>query len=66
MRFINPSATTDSHKTLYMTSPKALEQATKPNLNKTLGELIQDGENITVTDEALADTALALTVNFEP
>lgn len=65
LRFINPSATTTSNKTLYMANPKALEKATRPNLEKSLEDLIQNGEKITVTDEALANTALALTVVFD-
>lgn len=36
-----------------MQAPRALEQATRPNLQKQMGELVEDGEEITVTDEAL-------------
>jgi ubiquitin-activating enzyme E1 C len=36
-----------------MQAPKALEEATRPNLEKRISELIDDGEYITVTDAAL-------------
>ncbi|KAI8351445.1 hypothetical protein EDC96DRAFT_518621 [Choanephora cucurbitarum] len=38
---------------LYMQAPKALEQATRPNLTKSVSELVQEGEYITVTDASL-------------
>lgn len=38
---------------IYMQAPKALEAATRPNLEKCLSELIDSGEYITVTDAAL-------------
>lgn len=63
-RFTNPSASSDA-LTLYMARPAALEKATQPNLDKALGDLITDGDKITVTDETLAHTALSLTVRFE-
>ncbi|KAI8817084.1 uncharacterized protein EV422DRAFT_543290 [Fimicolochytrium jonesii] len=42
-----------STTSLYMAAPRALEQATRPNLTKQMGELVENGEEITVTDEAL-------------
>jgi len=46
----NPSLRTAS-KTLYMGAPEVLEARTRPNLNKTLGELLEgNGEEVTVTD----------------
>lgn len=64
-RLKNPSATTDT-TTLYMGKPAALEKATRGNLEKTLlGDLVENGEKITITDETLAHTALTLTLTFE-
>ena len=40
-------------KSLYMQAPPALEEATRPNLEKSLDELLEAGEYITVTDVAL-------------
>ncbi|KAJ3327839.1 hypothetical protein HDU76_011023 [Blyttiomyces sp. JEL0837] len=54
-----------STKSLYMTAPRALEVATRPNLEKTLADLgVSDGEELTVTDEALP-ISMRLTVKFE-
>lgn len=47
-----PSLSTGS-KQLYMQGPPQLEQATRPNLEKPLSELIKSGETLTVTDSAL-------------
>ncbi|KAI9254467.1 hypothetical protein BDA99DRAFT_518490 [Phascolomyces articulosus] len=47
-----PSLRTAS-KSLYMQAPPALEEATRPNLEKKLEDLIEAGEYITVTDVAL-------------
>jgi NEDD8-activating enzyme E1 len=44
----SPSLRTAS-TSLYMRAPKPLEVQTRPNLVKTLGELVSDGEEITVT-----------------
>ncbi|KAI8985087.1 hypothetical protein BDB01DRAFT_788873 [Pilobolus umbonatus] len=38
---------------IYMQAPKALEKATRPNLSKQLGSLVEEGEYITITDSAL-------------
>ncbi|KAL4210653.1 hypothetical protein AB4K20DRAFT_1901708 [Rhizopus microsporus] len=40
-------------KSIYMQAPKALNQATLPNLDKLLSEFVSEGEYITVTDAAL-------------
>ncbi|KAJ8603835.1 hypothetical protein CTAYLR_000271 [Chrysophaeum taylorii] len=51
--------------TLYMQKPKALELATRPNLTKTLSELVDDDDEITVTDPVFSgDVALSLKLNF--
>jgi NEDD8-activating enzyme E1 len=42
-------------KTLYMQSPPSLEEATRPNLAKSLRELgVEDGQSVVVTDPAFA------------
>mmetsp|Transcript_14294 Transcript_14294/g.26766 ORF Transcript_14294/g.26766 Transcript_14294/m.26766 type:complete len:495 (-) Transcript_14294:332-1816(-) len=63
LRLKAPSMTT-SNKTLYMQKPPALEQATRPNLDKALSTLIQPGEEITVTDPVLQNVNLAVAINF--
>lgn len=56
-------ATADS--TLYLRKPKSLEAATRPNLDKLMGDLVQDGAEITVTDPVFpGDVALTLRVCF--
>ncbi|KAF2436341.1 hypothetical protein EJ08DRAFT_691515 [Tothia fuscella] len=39
-------------KSLYIQFPPGLEEATRPNLSKKLSELVEDGEEIAVTDPA--------------
>lgn len=39
-------------KTLYVQSPKSLEEMTRPNLRKKMGELVGDGEEVGVSDPA--------------
>ncbi|RKP06090.1 hypothetical protein THASP1DRAFT_18919 [Thamnocephalis sphaerospora] len=57
-----PSLRTGSGS-LYMQAPRALEQATRPNLQRTLGELLSSGEAVTVTDATLP-ISLEITVTF--
>ena len=40
-------------KALYMQAPPPLEKASRPNLVLKMGELVEDGDEITVTDVAL-------------
>ncbi|KAF9160009.1 hypothetical protein DFQ26_005981 [Actinomortierella ambigua] len=40
-------------KPLYMPAPKQLEEALRPNLEKTLKELLSSGDEITITDTTL-------------
>jgi hypothetical protein len=47
-----PSLVSES-KSLYMQAPPALEARTRPNLTRTLSELLVSGERITVTDPGL-------------
>jgi ubiquitin-activating enzyme E1 C len=51
-------------KSLFMQAPKALMDATMPNLCRPLRELIADGEELTVTDQSLP-FSLQVRVNFE-
>ena len=46
-----PSIRTEE-KSLYYSSPASLEEKTRPNLTRELGELIADGEEIAVSDPA--------------
>jgi len=65
LRLKAPSLAT-SERTLYMRKPKALEAATRANLEKPLSELLHDDDEITVTDPVFpGDVALALKVSFE-
>ena len=63
-RLKSPSVTSSS-QTLYMRKPAALEKATKGNLDKPLKELINSGEELTITDPVFHDTSLQLVVTFE-
>jgi len=47
-----------------MQKPPALNAATRPNLDKALSELIDDGEEIAVTDPVLQHAHLSLAVRF--
>ncbi|KAG2220599.1 hypothetical protein INT45_002621 [Circinella minor] len=51
-------------KSLYMQAPPVLEEATRPNLEKKLEDLIESGEYITVTDVALP-VSIQLKVTWE-
>lgn len=64
LRLKQPSITSAS-KTLYMQKPRALEQATRPNLDKHMETLIEDGEELTVTDPLLESINLTLQLSFE-
>jgi ubiquitin-activating enzyme E1 C len=64
LRLNSPSATAaTSEKTLYMQG--VLEKATRPNLDKPLSELIQNGEEVTITDPMFPGTSVGLSVFFE-
>lgn len=63
LRLKSPSVTgTD---VLYMQKPPSLEKATKHNLNKALKDLIQNGEQLTITDPMFPGTSLGLSISFE-
>jgi ubiquitin-activating enzyme E1 C len=63
LRLKAPSMTT-ADKTLYMQKPPALEQATRPNLDKALSTLITSGAEISVTDPVLHNLNLSLAITF--
>lgn len=50
---------------LYMQKPPSLEKALRGNLAKSLGELVKDGEVLTVTDPTLREVSLSIQVQFE-
>lgn len=47
-----PSLSTPT-KQIYLQAPPQLEQATRPNLEKKVSELVEDGGDITVTASSL-------------
>ena len=64
LRLSAPSIVSASGKTLYMQKPPALEKATRPNLDKPLSALIENGEQLSITDPLLESIALSLAVSF--
>jgi len=65
LRLIKPSAVSSQGKTLYMPNPPALERATRPNLDRLLKDLIEDGDDIVITDDVLAHSSLTISIQFE-
>ena len=65
LRLSSPSIVSGTGKTLYMQKPPMLEEATRPNLDKCISELISNGEEITVTDPILESIAVSLSIHFE-
>lgn len=64
LRLKAPSLT-KADSTLYMQKPKFLEQATRPNLDKPISELVDDDDEITVTDAIFpGDVALTLKLSY--
>ena len=64
LRLKKPSITSDS-ATLYMQAPPALEKMTNPNLRKQISELMDSGEELTVTDPVFpGDKSLPLIITF--
>lgn len=53
-----------SSANLYMRSPPFLEAATRGNLSKCLGELISNGDQLSVTDSMLRDVSLLFKVTL--
>lgn len=48
-----PSIRTEE-KSLYYSAPPSLEEQTRPNLRRKLGELVVDGEEMGISDPAFA------------
>lgn len=65
LRLSSPSIVSASGTTLYMPKPPALERATRPNLDKPLSSLVQDGEELTVTDPLLESINLSICIHFD-
>lgn len=65
LRLNSPSIVSASGKTLYMQRPPALEQATRPNLVKPLSSLVENGDELTITDPLLESIALSISIHFE-
>jgi ubiquitin-activating enzyme E1 C len=64
LRLNAPSLTSGSGTTLYMQKPPALEKATRPNLDKALPTLVQEEEEILVTDPILESINLTLRIQY--
>ena len=64
LRLKSPSITSSSGNTMYMQKPPALEQATRPNLDKALSSLISSGEELTVTDPVLEHVPVTLRIEL--
>lgn len=63
-RLMKPSISS-SNANLFMQGPPALRAATSVNLDKTLRELMADGECLTITDSVfVGDLALSLQISF--
>lgn len=52
-------------KSLYMQSPASLELQTRPNLDKKMRDLVSDGQEIAVTDPALATVSFRYNLKFK-
>lgn len=66
LRLKAPSVTAaSSGLTLYMQKPPVLEKQTRPNLDKTLRSLIENGEELTVTDPTFSQSSVGLSIYFE-
>lgn len=60
-----PSIVLSSGESLFMQGPPALRQAMLPNLQKSLSELMEDGQSLSITDPVfVGDVALMLKINF--
>lgn len=60
----NPSVRV-AGRNLYMANPPALRDATAPNLLRTMAELVEEGEQLVITDPAYTSSAaLMLDVSF--
>jgi ubiquitin-activating enzyme E1 C len=51
-------------KSLYMQSPPVLEQTTRPNLEKTMGELLGIEDTLDITDPVLPNVAVSVKIKW--
>lgn len=65
LRLSAPSIVSSGGKTLYMQKPPALEQATRPNLDRAMSTIIERGEELAVTDPLLESVSVSIQVDFE-
>uniref|UniRef100_A0A7S1FS63 NEDD8-activating enzyme E1 catalytic subunit n=1 Tax=Corethron hystrix TaxID=216773 RepID=A0A7S1FS63_9STRA len=63
LRLHDPSVV-GNENTLYMRNPKALEATTRPNLDKRMDALVENGEHLSITDPILASGSLTIVVLF--
>lgn len=59
-----PSITATAAGSLYMQNPKALREQLTPNLYKPMGELLETGDVLNITDPTLHSVSLGLEVNL--
>ncbi|KAL0592652.1 hypothetical protein ABG067_000216 [Albugo candida] len=65
-RLLCPSIST-GRTNLYMQGPPSLREATSVNLEKTMGELLSDGDILNITDALFAsDVVLSTQIKFRP
>ncbi|OQR93797.1 ubiquitin activating enzyme, E1 family [Thraustotheca clavata] len=64
-RLKKPALMSES-KSIFMPNPPALYEATKGNLEKAIGELLQDGQHLTITDPVfIGDVSLNLRIELD-
>jgi len=64
-QFTKPSVRTEG-KSLYMQAPKALQEATRKNLDKLLKDLVSGDEILSVTDPCLPNIAVSIKIFWLP
>jgi NEDD8-activating enzyme E1 len=63
LQILKPSLTGQS-TTLFMQKPESLRKLTEPNLYKSLGDLLIDGEIVNVCDPCLPSLSLSIQIEF--
>jgi len=65
LQLVSPGITCPDNKTsIYLQKPPMMEQKLRPNLKKTVGELIADGMSLNITAPALLSIAITIQVHF--
>ncbi|RDW85051.1 NEDD8-activating enzyme E1 catalytic subunit-like protein [Coleophoma cylindrospora] len=59
-----PSVRTAEGKSLYMQSPESLELKTRPNLERKLRDLVENGHELAVTDPAFATVSFRFAIHY--